>query len=183
MTAPDRRLRSCSSSGRRLLVAPAMSGWLPSCCVSAAGAGRDLDHLAGDVRLANLVVGEGQVVDELLAFSVAFRIATMRARLLAGLALEDGLEEARRDVARQELRAGRRRGSGSKMNWLPGMPCRRRRSARWAAASPGAAAATSVEMKRAWMMSTRPTCRPGTRRRRAGRAAGRRRRSAGRRSR
>src|SRR3954453_16607111 len=30
------------------------------------GAGRDLDHLARDVRLANLVVGEGQIFDELL---------------------------------------------------------------------------------------------------------------------
>ena len=42
------------------------------------------------------------------AFSVAFFIATIRLDLLARLGLEDGLEQAGRDVARQELLEDRR---------------------------------------------------------------------------
>src|SRR4051794_17683136 len=65
-------------------------------------AGRDLDHLAGDVRLADLVVGQGQVLDEL--FGVLGRVLHRDhpARLLARLGLEDGLEQARRHVAREQ---------------------------------------------------------------------------------
>src|SRR6478735_7052369 len=84
-------------------------------CVLAASAsvraGRDLDHLAGDVRLANLVVRKGQVFDEL--FGVLGRVLHRDhpARFLARLGLEHGLEEPRSDVAReQSLEDGRRRG-------------------------------------------------------------------------
>src|SRR5207342_2790382 len=74
-------------------------------------AGRDLDHLAGDVGLADLVVREGQVLDEL--FGVFGRVLHRDhpARLLAGLRLENGLEQARRDVAGEEAfeHGGRRR--------------------------------------------------------------------------
>src|SRR3954447_228708 len=65
-------------------------------------AGRDLDHLAGDVGLTNLVVRQRQVLDEL--FGVLGRVLHRDhpARLLAGLRLEDGLEQPRRHVARQE---------------------------------------------------------------------------------
>src|SRR6478735_8850278 len=75
-------------------------------CVLAASAsvraGRDLDHLAGDVRLANLVVREGQVFDEL--FCVLGRVLHRDhpARLLARLRLEDRLEQAGRDVAGEQ---------------------------------------------------------------------------------
>src|SRR4051794_5077992 len=66
-------------------------------------AGRDLDHLAGDVGLANLVVGEGEVLDELLGVLGRVLHRDHPARLLAGLALEDRLEQAGGDVPRQEL--------------------------------------------------------------------------------
>src|SRR3954470_11357031 len=75
----------------------------PASCASASvRAGRDLDHLAGDVGLADLVVREGQVVDEL--FGVLGRVLHRDhpTRLLARLRFEDRLEQARRDVARQE---------------------------------------------------------------------------------
>src|SRR4249919_4098621 len=71
-------------------------------CVLAASAsvraGRDLDHLAGDVRLADLVIRESQVLDEL--FGVLGRVlhGDHPARLLARLRLEDRLEQAGRDV-------------------------------------------------------------------------------------
>ena len=85
---------------------------VPPASLASAGvrAGRDLDHLAGDVGLADLVVREGQVLDEL--FGVLGRVLHRDhpARLLAGLGLEHGLEQARRDVAREELlEHGRRR--------------------------------------------------------------------------
>src|SRR6476620_6032850 len=65
-------------------------------------AGRDLDHLAGDVGLADLVVREGQVLDELFGVLGRFLHRDHPARFLAGLGLEDGLEESGRDVAREE---------------------------------------------------------------------------------
>src|SRR3954447_2972917 len=67
------------------------------------GPGRDLDHLARDVRLANLVVGESQVLDQFLG---VFRGVLHRhhlGRVEARCQLERGLEDARRDVARHEL--------------------------------------------------------------------------------
>src|SRR3954453_4011097 len=66
------------------------------------GARRDLDHLAGDIGLADLVVGERVVADEV--FGVVGRVAHADhpARLLAGLALEYGLEQAGGDVTRQQ---------------------------------------------------------------------------------
>src|SRR5687768_14257712 len=66
-------------------------------------AGRDLDHFAGDVRLADLVVRERQVLHELVGVLGRVLHRDHAARLLARLALEDGLEEARRDVAGDEL--------------------------------------------------------------------------------
>ena len=66
-------------------------------------AGRDLDHLAGDVRLADLVVGERQVLDELLGVLGRVPHRDHPARLLARLGLEDRLVEPGRDVARQQL--------------------------------------------------------------------------------
>src|SRR3954467_1997961 len=71
-----------------------------SACV---GAGRDLDHLAGDVGLADLVVGERQVLDEVLGVLGGVLHGDHPARFLAGLRLEDRLEEPRGDVAWQEL--------------------------------------------------------------------------------
>ena len=90
--------------------------------VSGVRAGRDLDHLAGDVGLADLVVREGQVLDEFLGVLGRVLHRDHPARFLARLRLEDGLEEARRDVARKELLEHGRGADGSKMNWLPGMP-------------------------------------------------------------
>src|SRR4051794_25096795 len=65
-------------------------------------AGRDLDHLAGDVGLADLVVRERQVLDEL--FGVLRRVLHRDhpAGFLARLRLEHGLEQPGRDVTRQE---------------------------------------------------------------------------------
>src|SRR5439155_24946946 len=80
-------------------VAIVMSSW-PSARL---GARRDFDHLAGDVRLANLVIGERQVLDELLGVLGRVLHRDHPARFLARLRLEDGLEEAHRDVAREEL--------------------------------------------------------------------------------
>src|SRR5260221_1897004 len=68
-----------------------------------AGAGGDLDHLAGDVGLANLVVGEGQVVDELFGILGGVLHRHHPAGFLARLRLEHGLEDARRHVAWDEL--------------------------------------------------------------------------------
>src|SRR6266576_7359290 len=66
-------------------------------------AGRDLDHLASDVGLADLVVRQGQVVDELLGVLGRVLHRDHPTRFLAGLGLEDRLEHARCDVAREEL--------------------------------------------------------------------------------
>src|SRR3954454_1635634 len=74
------------------------------------GAGRDLDHLASDVGLADLVVGERQILDEVLGVLGGVLHGDHPAGFLAGLRLEDGLEEARRDVAWQELVQHPRRG-------------------------------------------------------------------------
>src|SRR5438874_13055200 len=75
--------------------------WGASSAIGSAilGAGRDLDHLAGDVRLANLVVFERVVVDEV--FGIVRRIAHRdhARRLLRGLGLEPGLEQARGRVS------------------------------------------------------------------------------------
>src|SRR5215208_121785 len=83
-------------------------GWSSASCIrclrlARLGAGRDLDHVAGDVRLANLVVRERVVLDQV--FGVVRRIPHRDhpARLLARLALEYGLEQPRCDVAREEL--------------------------------------------------------------------------------
>src|SRR5689334_14035673 len=78
-------------------------GWWASCALPGLCAGRDLDHLAGDVGLADLVVGEGQVLDELLGVLGRVLHRDHPARLLARLALEDRLEQAGGDIAREEL--------------------------------------------------------------------------------
>src|SRR3954447_15386340 len=67
------------------------------------GPGRDLDHLARDVRLANLVVGEGQVLDELLRVLGGVLHRHHLRRVEARRQLERRLEDACRDVARHEL--------------------------------------------------------------------------------
>src|SRR5436190_22737734 len=91
--------------------AVAMSGMPPASFVISASvrAGRDLDHLAGDIGLADLVVGQRQVLDELLSVLGRVLHRDHPARLLAGFRLEDCLEQARRDVAREELLKHRRR--------------------------------------------------------------------------
>src|SRR6185369_4021934 len=74
-------------------------------------AGRDLDHLAGDVGLADLVVGQRQVVDQVFGVLGCVLHRHHPARLIAGLALQERLEDAGGDVARQELlEDGGRRG-------------------------------------------------------------------------
>src|ERR1700685_1249311 len=91
-----------------VLVAVAM---LVNASLAGLGARSDLDHLAGDVRLANLVVAEGQVLDQL--FGVLGRVLHRHhpAGLLAGLCLKDGLVQAGCDVAWQQLlEDGRRAG-------------------------------------------------------------------------
>src|SRR6476619_2001889 len=52
------------------------------------GAGRDLDHLAGDVGLADLVVRDRQVLDEFLGVLGGALHRHHPAGLLAGLGLE-----------------------------------------------------------------------------------------------
>src|SRR5215210_5376778 len=66
-------------------------------------AGRDLDHLAGDIGLADLVVREGQVLDELVGILGRVLHRDHPGRLLARLPLEDRLEQTSGDVARNEL--------------------------------------------------------------------------------
>ena len=68
-----------------------------------ARAGGDLDHFAGDVGLANLVVGQRQVLDQFLC--VVGRVAHRDhlGRLLAGGQLQHRLVEPRGHVARQQL--------------------------------------------------------------------------------
>jgi hypothetical protein len=56
----------------------------------------------GDVRLANLVVGKGQVLDQLVGVLGRVLHCHHPARLLGRLAFEDRLEDAGRHVARQE---------------------------------------------------------------------------------
>src|SRR3954451_20257037 len=73
------------------------------------GAGRDLDHLARDVRLANLVVGESQVLDELLRVLGRVLHRHHLGGVEAGRQLERRLEDARRDVTRHELLQNGRR--------------------------------------------------------------------------
>src|SRR5258706_9903912 len=68
-----------------------------------AGAGGDLDHLAGDVGLADLVVGEGQVVDELFGVLGGVLRRHHPAGFLARLRLENGLEQAGGPVAWDEI--------------------------------------------------------------------------------
>src|ERR1035437_5038832 len=66
------------------------------------GAGRDLDHLAGDVGLADLVVGEGEVVDQLFRVLGGALHRHHLARHLRRRGLQDGLVDAGRNVAREE---------------------------------------------------------------------------------
>src|SRR3954463_16384840 len=73
------------------------------------GAGRDLDHLARDVRLANLVVGESQVLDQLLRVLGRVLHGHHLGGVEAGRQLERRLEDARRDVTRHELLQNGRR--------------------------------------------------------------------------
>src|SRR5829696_1708603 len=63
------------------------------------GAARDLDHLASDVGLSDLVVRERQVLDELLRVLGGVLHRDHPGALLARLGLEHRLEQARRDVA------------------------------------------------------------------------------------
>src|SRR3954452_9428373 len=65
-------------------------------------AGCDLDHLAGDVRLADLVVRQRQVVDQALGVLGRVLHRAHPARLLGRFRLEDRLVDPGRDVARQE---------------------------------------------------------------------------------
>src|SRR3990172_5174134 len=73
------------------------ASWLAS--LAPLGAGRDLDHLARDVGLADLVVGQGQVVDEVLGVVGRILHGDHPRRFLGCLRLEDGLEQPRRHVA------------------------------------------------------------------------------------
>src|SRR5919106_4881677 len=74
-------------------------GGFASCSASAGvGARRDLDHLAGDVGLTDLVVRKCQVLDELLGVLGRVLHRDHAARFLAGAALEHSLVEASRDV-------------------------------------------------------------------------------------
>src|SRR6186997_1846803 len=66
-------------------------------------AGRDFDHLSGDVGLAGLVVGQGEIVDELAGVLGRVLHRDHPARFLARAALQDRVEQPGRDVARQEL--------------------------------------------------------------------------------
>src|SRR5947209_18448905 len=79
----------------------AMGGCL-LCALPGLGAGRDLDHLAGDVGLADLVVLEGQVLEELLGVLGRVLHRHHLAREEARRRLERRLVQTRRDVARQE---------------------------------------------------------------------------------
>src|SRR4051794_5219899 len=67
-------------------------------CVRAASlarlsAGGDLDHFARDVRLTNLVVGEGEVLDQFLGIVGRVLHRDHPARLLRRLRLEHRLED------------------------------------------------------------------------------------------
>src|SRR5512140_3511774 len=73
---------------------------VPGCGSARPGAARDLDHLAGDVGLPDLVVGQRVVVDELVGVLGRVLHRDHPARFLAGLRLEDRLVDPRRDVAR-----------------------------------------------------------------------------------
>src|ERR1035437_3029239 len=73
------------------------------------GAGRDLDHLAGDVCLADLVVREGEVVDQLFRVLRGALHGDHLARHLRCRGLQDGLVDPGRDVAREELAKDGRR--------------------------------------------------------------------------
>src|SRR4051812_42560169 len=66
-------------------------------------AGGDLDHFAGDVCLANLVVGQRQVLDQFLCVLSGVAHRDHLGRLLARGQLQDGLVEPRRNVSGQEL--------------------------------------------------------------------------------
>src|SRR5262245_63022900 len=83
--------------------AVAMVGGASSCVLARLGPGRDLDHLAGDVGLTDLVVGQREVLDELFCILGRVLHRDHPARLLARLRLEHRLEETGRDVPREEL--------------------------------------------------------------------------------
>src|SRR2546426_7246631 len=85
------------------VVAVAMGDSPPGSASARLSAGRDLDHLAGDVGLANLVVRQRVVLDELVGIVGRVAHRDHPARFLAGLALEHRLEQPGRDVAWHEL--------------------------------------------------------------------------------
>src|SRR5437763_10125004 len=62
------------------------------------GAGGDFDHFSRDVGLANLVVAQGQVVDEVGRVVGRVLHGDHAAGLLARLRLQHRLVEARRDI-------------------------------------------------------------------------------------
>src|SRR5436309_7972006 len=67
------------------------------------GARGDLDHLTGDVGLADLVIGEGVLIDELLGVLRRVLHRDHPGGLLRGYVLEHRPVQARRHVAREEL--------------------------------------------------------------------------------
>src|SRR3954447_10772042 len=87
----------------------AIGGMPPGSRSAGLGAGRDLDHLAGDVGLTDLVVFEGQVVDQLLGVLGRVLHRDHLAREEARRGLQGGLVEPRRDIAREEPLQDRRR--------------------------------------------------------------------------
>src|SRR6478736_6697595 len=66
-------------------------------------AGSNLDHFSGDVGLADLVVGQRQVFDQLFGVVGGVLHGDHPAGLLGRLRLENRLVDARRDVSRQQL--------------------------------------------------------------------------------
>src|SRR3954467_8548875 len=94
-----------------------------SCVLTSASvrAGRDLDHLASDVGLSDLVVRERQVLDELLGVLGCVLHRDHPGALLARLALEHRLVDAGRDVAGEE-RSQEVRGAGLEQELVAGDP-------------------------------------------------------------
>src|SRR6185295_11442313 len=97
---------TCPSLMGGALAMSVSSSWVLDSARSRAG--RDFDHLAGDVGLADLVVRQREVVDQLLGILSRILHRDHPARFLARLRLEDGVEQAGCDVAREELLQHRR---------------------------------------------------------------------------